>query len=307
MGRYLIPLGFALSLLPQVSSAVALLMGVVIAVVFDNPWIHLTKKYTRPLLSNSIIGLGAGMNLLVVAQVGAHGVLVTILGLSSTLLVGWLIGKAIGTRRDTSILVNVGTAICGGSAIAAVSSAIHAKDEDTSVSLGIVFILNAIALFIFPPMGHHFGMSEDQFGLWSALAIHDTSSVVGASMQFGAHALEVGTTTKLVRALWIIPVTLLIGRLYKSPENTGKRPQFPMFIFGFLAMSAAMTWIPQIHEAGHWIEWVAKRTLVATLFLIGAGLSRATLKKVGMKPLTHGVILWAIVATANAFAILYFA
>ncbi len=300
----LIPLGFLISLLPQVSSAIALLMGAAITLVFGNPWLAETKKYTRPLLSASIVGLGAGMNLLVVAKVGINGIGYTLVGLSATLLVGWLLGKLLKTSRDLSLLINVGTAICGGSAIAAVSSTIRARSVDTTIALSIVFLLNAVALLIFPSIGHYFSLTQEQFGLWSALAIHDTSSVVGATLQYGEKALEVGTTVKLVRALWIIPVTLMIGRFFRSSENKGSSPKFPLFILGFLAVSALVTWIPELTDAAKWIEFLSKRVLVATLFLIGAGLTRAALKEVGPKPLAQGILLWLIVATVNLILII---
>jgi uncharacterized integral membrane protein (TIGR00698 family) len=306
-GHFILPLGLIFAISPWASSATALLLGVFIVLLFGNPYIARTRKLTRPLLSNSIIGLGAGVNLMVVAKAGLDGILFTAVALSATLLVGWLLGRLLKTDPETSLLINVGTAICGGSAIAAVSSAIRAQDHDTSVSLAVVFVLNACALIIFPPLGHHFLLTEGQFGLWSALAIHDTSSVVGATMQYGNHALEVGTTVKLVRALWIIPVTLIIAKIY-AKKNSGKdgRPtQYPWFILGFLLMSALVTWVPQLGSAGHFIELIAKRALIVTLFLIGAGLTRATLQKVGFRPLVQGVVLWFIVASCNLIVVMH--
>ena len=305
-GLVMLPLGLLFTLTPWASSATALLLGIILALVFGNPYIARTRKLTRPLLSNSIIGLGAGVNLMVVAKAGMEGILFTVVALSATLFVGWLLGRMLKTDSETSLLINVGTAICGGSAIAAVSSAIRAQDHDTSVSLAVVFVLNACALLIFPPLGHHFHLTEGQFGLWSALAIHDTSSVVGATMQYGNHALEVGTTVKLVRALWIIPVTLIIAKLYanKKKGDDSRPTQYPWFILGFLLMSALVTWVPQLSEAGHFVEWLAKRALIVTLFLIGAGLTRATLQKVGFRPLLQGVILWFIVASCNLFVVM---
>ncbi len=299
----LIPVGFLVSLLPQVSSAIALLMGAIITLFFGNPWLTQTKKYTRPLLSASIIGLGAGMNLMVIAKVGINGIGYTLVGLSATLLLGWWLGKLLKTSRELSLLINVGTAICGGSAIAAVSSAIRARSVDTTIALSIVFLLNAVALLIFPSIGHFFSLTQDQFGLWSALAIHDTSSVVGATLQYGERALEIGTTVKLVRALWIIPVTLMVGRFFRSTEKSSGKPKFPLFILGFLAMSAVASW-SEFPPWAQWIEFLSRRTLVATLFLIGAGLTRAALKEVGPKPLAQGILLWLIVATVNLILVI---
>lgn len=301
-GSLLTPACFLISLHPAISSGIALLMGVVLALVVGNPYLAKTRKLTKPMLAYSIVGLGAGINLLLVLKAGLDGIAFTLVSLSLTLFVGLWIGRLFKTSREMSALINVGTAICGGSAIAAVSSVIRAKDESTSVSLGVVFILNAIALFIFPPLGHLFGLSENQFGIWGALAIHDTSSVVGATMQYGSHALEIGTTVKLVRALWIIPVSLLFARFFvheTEPQTPQAKPVFPWFIFGFVAMSALVTYFTDLQPLGHQVEWLARRTLVATLFLIGSGLTLATLKKVGMKTLLHGVTLWLIVGSAS--------
>lgn len=301
-GRLVVPLGFLISLYPGASSAFALLLGVAIALAFGNPYITQTRKLAKPMLAWSIMGLGAGVNLLVVLKTGFDGIAFTMVSLSLTLLIGTMFGRWLKIDRETSALINVGTAICGGSAIAAVSSSIRAKDESTTVALGVVFILNAVGLIIFPPLGHFFNLTEQQFGLWGALAIHDTSSVIGATLQYGAHALEVGTTVKLVRALWIIPIAILFAKFFhKEDVDTEKKvpAQYPWFIGGFVLMSAIVTWLPQLQTIGHQVEWVAKRALVATLFLIGSGLTLATLKKVGMKALVQGVALWIIVASVS--------
>lgn len=305
-GRILIPLGFLISLYPMITSAMALLLGVLIALIFGNPHITRTRKLTRPMLAWSIVGLGAGVNLMVILKAGLDGIVFTLISLSLTLSVGTFIGRWLKINRETSALLNVGTAICGGSAIAAVSAAIRAKDESISVALGIVFILNAIGLLIFPSLGHWFQLSESQFGLWGALAIHDTSSVVGATMQYGPHALEVGTTVKLVRALWIIPISILFAKFFhkETLDSEKKIPtQYPWFIGGFVLMSALVTWVEFLQPSGHQVEWLAKRALVATLFLIGSGLTLTTLKKVGIKALIHGVVLWFLVASVSLFFI----
>ncbi len=260
------------------------------------------------MLAWSIVGLGAGVNLMTVAKAGANGFVFTIVSLAVTLLLGFFIGRAFKTSREMSALINVGTAICGGSAIAAVSSAIRAKDESISVSLGVVFVLNAVALFVFPDLGHWFGLSQEQFGLWAALAIHDTSSVVGATLQYGEKALEIGTVVKLVRALWIVPVSFLFVWFFRtevSRAQSSQPRQYPWFIGGFVLMSAIFTFNEGLQDSGHQLEWLARRTLVATLFLIGSGLTLATLKKVGLKTFLHGICLWVLVAAASLLAVIF--
>jgi uncharacterized integral membrane protein (TIGR00698 family) len=201
--------------------------------------------------------------------------------------------------------VNVGTAICGGSAIAAVSAAVRAKEHETSVALGVVFTLNAIALALFPYLGHMLSLDQHQFGLWSAMAIHDTSSVVGATLQYGAQALEVGTTVKLARALWIVPVTIGIAFAHKSESGEQKtKRQYPWFILGFVATSALVTFNPALHDLGQIVESCGRHIFVATLFLIGLSISMKTLKQVGVRPFILGITLWAIVAIANLLLVL---
>lgn len=306
VAKIVIPLAAVLCLTPYVSSALALILGIFLAVVMGNPYIAKTRKLTSTLLSLSVMGLGAGMDLGVVGRVGLQGIGYTVVGISSTLILGYLLGKLLKTERDTSVLISVGTAICGGSAIAAIAPTIKAKHHEISVALGTVFLLNALALFIFPPIGHALGLTETQFGLWSALAIHDTSSVVGASLQYGAHALEVGTTVKLARALWIVPVTFLFGYIYaKGAAKTAgdAKPKRPWFILGFLIAAAVVTYIPELRPAGHVVNEIAKRALVVTLFLIGTNLTKETLAQVGIKPLIQGVMLWVTIASATLGAI----
>ncbi|HZR25729.1 MAG TPA: putative sulfate exporter family transporter [Vicinamibacterales bacterium] len=303
----LLPLAAVACLAPQVNSAEALLLGVVLALVGGNPWLSRTKAMTSTLLAVSVVGLGAGMNLVQVGSVGATGIGYTVVSIGFTLLVGSLLGRLVRTHPDTSLLITVGTAICGGSAIAAVAPAIRARDEDVSVSLGTVFVLNAVALLLFPFVGHQLGLTETQFGMWSALAIHDTSSVVGATLQYGRTALQVGTTIKLARALWIVPVTLAMASLYaqRAEGSADGRPpaRRPWFILGFIVMSATMTWLPALQPAGHVIDAAAKRLLVVTLFLIGANMTRSTIRRVGVRPFAQGVLLWLLVASATLGAI----
>ncbi len=273
--------------------------------LFGNPLQDLTKKWTAPLLQISVVGLGAGMNLITVGQVGLQGIGFTITGIALTMVLGIFLGRLFKTEASTSILVTSGTAICGGSAIAAVSSAIRAGAAETSVALAVVFLLNAVALFVFPWAGHLIGLDERQFGLWSALAIHDTSSVVGAGLLYGPHALEVATTVKLARALWIVPLTFLISTVWNRGNlGTKVSAKKPWFILGFVLIAALVTWIPELQQAGGWVATAAKRSLVLTLFLIGSGLTQSTLKRVGKKPFLQGILLWILVATASLEAIL---
>ena len=292
--------GILFSISPWGSSAVALGLGVVIAVTVGNPHSDITKRLSHRLLSYSVIGLGAGMNLVTVGQAGLSGLGYTVISISVTLLLGLFFGKLVGSERETSILISVGTAICGGSAIAAIGPVIRAKSQSMTVALGTVFILNAVALVLFPAVGHYFSLSQYQFGIWSALAIHDTSSVVGASLQYGPEALQIGTTVKLARALWIVPLTIGFGFLQKKAQSgESGRAKRPWFILGFVIMAAIVTWIPELQTTGHWVELVARRGLVLTLFFIGANLSRETIRQVGVRPFVQGFSLWIAVLVAT--------
>lgn len=307
LASILYPIAAILCLTPFVSSAVALLIGVILALAFGNPYMALTQKWTHTFLGLSVIGLGAGMNLGVVGKVGFQGIGYTVIGIASALAIGAMIGKWLRTASDTSLLITVGTAICGGSAIAAVAPVIRAKHHEVSVALGIVFILNGLALFIFPAIGHYFSLTESQFGLWSALSIHDTSSVVGATLQYGPHALEVGTTVKLARALWIVPIAFSIGMIRARNANAqvvASKGKKPWFILGFLLAAAIVTFFPSLQAAGHKVELFAKHVLVLTLFLIGTNLTRETIRSVGFKPFIQGVLLWIIMACTSLAAII---
>ena len=304
--RLAFPLIAAITLLPFVSPGIALMAGIAFALTIGNPFPLATARTITPLLQVSVVGLGAGMNLVEVGRAGMHGFFYTVIGISLTMAMGLLLGAFLKTGRDTSLLVTVGTAICGGSAIAAVAPAIRAKSHEVSVALATVFFLNAVALLIFPSIGHHLGLSQAQFGVWSALAIHDTSSVVGAAMQYGARALEIATTIKLTRALWIVPVTLAIGIMWNrgaAGKGEGKAKR-PWFILGFIAMAALVTWIPSLKPTGHAVFVVAQRSLVITLFLIGSGLSRQALSVVGKRPLIQGFVLWVVMGSVTLGAIL---
>ncbi len=286
---------------PYISSPVALLLGAGIALAFGNPYARQTGKFSKVLLALAVAGLGAGMDLTIVAKVGMQGIGATFISIALTLELGYLLARLLKTEKESSILIAVGTAICGGSAIAAVAPAINAKDNSISVALGTVFMLNALALLVFPWAGQLLGLSQHQFGLWSALAIHDTSSVVGATLQYGAEALQTGTTVKLARALWIFPVALAFSYFY-SGKGRGK---FPWFIIGFIVLSALFSSFPALHDTGEAIAACAKRLMVVTLFLIGTNMTRETLAAAGPRALLLGVSLWVIVAGGTLAAVMF--
>ena len=285
------------------SPAVALLVGIAWALVFGNPWSGTTRTLARHSLAASVVGLGAGMNLAVVAQVGLHGVGYTLVSIGVALTLGTVLGRRLGVSSNVSLLVTVGTAICGGSAIAAVAPVVQAKEEDVSMALVTIFLLNGVALFVFPVVGHALSMQEDAFGLWCALAIHDTSSVVGAAAQYGARALEVATAAKLARALWIEPVTFAISLSRAKKGEQSSAPHRPWFIAGFIAVAALVTFVPALKEAGHVVASGSHRLLSLTLFLIGLGMSRNALRSLGVRPLVQAFALWLALATLTLLAI----
>jgi len=295
--------GIILCLTPWVSPPVALALGLVFAFVFPHPCKKESSAVINVLLQFSVIGLGFGLNFTEVVNAGKTGILFTVVSIFATLAAGILIGRWLAVDRKTSFLVSVGTAICGGSAIAAVAPVIDADDNEIAVALGTVFILNAVALFIFPPLGHFFGLTMHQFGLWAAIAIHDTSSVVGAAARYGDEALKIATTVKLTRALWIIPVAL--GTALTMRHKTAKIT-FPYFILGFIAASAVVSLLPDLKPWYAWIVHISKIGLTVTLFLIGTGLSRETLRTVGVKPVLQGVILWTLISVFSLAAVKYF-
>lgn len=287
-----------------VSPAIALLLGLIIAQFTGHPFISLNHKATNLLLQFSVVGLGFGMNVHSALQAGREGVVFTVFSIVSTLLMGYFMGKWLKIDKKTSHLISSGTAICGGSAIAAIAPIINANEKQISVALGCIFILNSIALFVFPMIGHHFNLSQTQFGLWCAIAIHDTSSVVGAAAKYGTKALEVATTVKLARALWIIPVAFLSTFLFK---NNSKRIKIPYFILLFVLAMVVNTYFAEVSVLSPYITKVAKFGLTLTLFLIGAGLSRQVLLAVGVRPLLQGVILWILISSVSLYAVLHFA
>ena len=278
----------------------ALLAGLVFALAWRrDPPAKPLKKLTNLSLQLGVVALGAGMHLDVVLRTGLDGALITATSLTIAIVLGLSLGKLLKIPGDTPLLISVGTAICGGSAIAAVSSVVKPKAHEMSVALAVVFILNAIGLILFPVLGHAMGLSQPVFGRWAALAIHDTSSVVGAGLQYGAVALAIATTTKLARALWIVPVTLATA-VMRQREGL-RNVKWPWFILGFVAIAALVTWVPALRPYAPPVTLVGRRSLVVALFLIGLSMSKANLAKVGPRPLVMAVILWIVIATASLF------
>ena len=291
-----------------VTPPVALFLGLAFALLCGQAHPKFNKKLSKYLLQYSVVGLGFGMNIEAALASGKEGMKFTILSVVGTMLIGWFIGrKLLKVDRDTSYLISSGTAICGGSAIAAVGPVLKANDSEMSVALGTIFILNALALFIFPIIGHALDMSQYEFGTWAAIAIHDTSSVVGAGQAYGEEALHVATTIKLTRALWIIPLAFATSFIFKSK---GQKVSIPWFIFFFVLAMVVNTYLLGTTEAGlqigNAINGFARKTLTITLFFIGASLSRDVLKAVGLKPLVQGVALWIIISCSTLAYIYWF-
>lgn len=288
--------------LPVVNAPVALLAGLIFAFACGNPYPKFNKKCSKYLLQVAVVCLGFGMNLQESLRSGADGMMFTVVSVVSVMALGVLLGYTLRINRKTSYLISSGTAICGGSAIAAVGPVLRASEDEMAVSLGVVFILNAVALFIFPPLGHMLDMSQQQFGTWAAIAIHDTSSVVGAGEVYGPEALQIATLIKLTRALWIIPLALATMFIFR--DGTGKI-SIPWFIFLFILAMVANTYLPLPAWLTAALTWVAKRGMVVTLFLIGASLSPATVRQVGVKPLLLAVALWILIGVSSLFVVLH--
>ena len=286
---------------PFVDPPLALLIVFIIAQTIGHPFIQFNQKATSWLLKISVIGLGFGMNIHNAIEAGKSGLLFTFFSITLTLLFGWLIGKWMKVDGKTSFLISSGTAICGGSAIAAVSPIVNADAKQMSVALGTVFILNSVALLIFPSIGHWLNLSQQQFGLWCAIAIHDTSSVVGASAKYGHEALQIATTIKLERALWIIPLSI-ITVLFSKGET--KKISIPYFIGFYILTMCIGTYFPEYTTQYSLLVLLAKKGLTVTLFLIGAGLSIDAIKSVGVKPLLQGVALWVLISVVSVAVIL---
>ncbi|WP_300661818.1 putative sulfate exporter family transporter [Fluviicola sp.] len=287
-------------LTPLISPPLALLSGLIIANLSGHPFLHLNHKITQVLLQASVVGLGFSMNVNSALAAGKNGFSVTILSIFSTLILGTLLGKWFKTDKKTSHLIASGTAICGGSAIAAISPVIKAGEKQISTALGIIFILNSIALFVFPVIGHWFGLTQEQFGMWCAISIHDTSSVVGAANKYGPEALQIATTIKLARALWIIPLAVISAALFRNKSGGIK---MPYFIGLFILAIILNTYIPQMAVVAPYIVSISKTGLTLTLFLIGAGLNYNMLRSVGIKPFLQGIILWIFISLATLYVI----
>ena len=309
-----------LCLTPLVTPPLALLLGLGIALLVGHPFLHLNHKATHILLQVSVVGLGFGMNAASALKAGKDGFLFTVVSIIGTLTAGLLLGRWMKVDKKTSLLISGGTAICGGSAIAALSPVIKAEERQVSVALGVVFILNSVALFLFPVVGHLLGMSQLQFGLWSAIAIHDTSSVVGAAGHYSPEALQIATTVKLARALWIIPVSLLAAFAFRPRVRKNvaaeapaghdaegadgrARVKIPYFIGLFIVAILLNTWLP-IQGLSKMIVGASHAGLTLTLFLIGSGLSRQVLRQTGVRPMLQGVLVWMLIASGTLWAIL---
>ena len=291
--------GLLFCLTPWASPPMALLAGLAFGAVASHPYPGESRQVSKYLLQAAVVGLGFGMNLQQVLRAGKSGFIYTAVGIMFALIVGTLLGLLVAVRPRPSFLISTGTAICGGSAIAAVGPVVGANEDEMSVSLGTIFLLNSLALLTFPAIGTWLKLSQTQFGLWAALAIHDTSSVVGASAKYGAVALAVGTTVKLARALWIAPVTL--GTALVKGSKT--RIQWPWFILFFCLAAVANTYLFPGARLYHLLSGLGKLMLIFTLFLIGATLSPAALRRVGPRPLLQGVLLWIVVAVTSLLAI----
>jgi len=288
-----------LCLFPGIGTATALVMGMGFSLILGNPWPVRSARASTIILQLSVVGLGFGLGLGEVIRTGRASVVYSVVGIACTLALGYLLGRLFGTDARTSALISFGTAICGGSAIAAMAPVLKARNDETAVALATVFTLNSAALVLFPLLGHLLGLEQGLFGTWAGLAIHDTSSVVGAASQYGTHALRVATTVKLTRAVWIAPVVLVTALILKSD----RKAKLPLFIVGFILAAALGTLLPQYGRLWSGLAAVAKQCLVLTLFLVGAGLSREVLRSVGVRPLLQGVTLWLLVSALTLTAL----
>lgn len=285
----------------MISAPLALLCGLAFAFIFPNPYPKFNKKTSKYLLQVAVVCLGFNMNLQESLKSGSEGMLFTVVSVVGVMALGVLVGYWLHINRKTAYLISSGTAICGGSAIAAVGPVLKANENEMAVSLGVIFILNSLGLFIFPPLGHIFEMTQQQFGTWAAIAIHDTSSVVGAGEAYGEEALQIATLIKLTRALWIIP--LAIATMFIFRDKTAKI-SIPWFIFIFVLAMVVNTYVTLPAWFVSSMVWIAKRGMVVTLFLIGASLSIASIRSVGVKPLLQAVLLWVVISVSSLFVVL---
>lgn len=297
MTRFLFVTLIAVSIF--VSPAIALFMGIAFALFFEVPFPQFSKKMSKYLLQASVVGLGFGMNLQDSLQSSKDGMLMTIVSVTGVMAGGYLLGRIMRIDRKLTHLISAGTAICGGSAIAAISPVVKANQSQTSMSLAVVFTLNALALFIFPAIGHVLDMSQQQFGLWAAIAIHDTSSVVGAGAAYGPEALMVATTVKLTRALWIIPLAIVSTFFFRDRNGTKQRISIPWFILLFVVAMIINTYIEIPRIILQSISEISHRALSVTLLMIGTGLSLHAIREVGARPVILGITLWIVISIAS--------
>lgn len=297
----LFPISYVSNSAEPISPAFALFLGLIFAFIFENPFPKFNKKCSKYLLQASVVGYGFSMNLQESLKSGAEGMTFTVVSVVGVMILGLMLGYWFHLDRKTAYLISSGTAICGGSAIAAVGPVVRANENEMAVSLGVVFILNAIALFIFPPLGHLADMTQTQFGTWAAIAIHDTSSVVGAGDAYGPEALKVATLIKLTRALWIIPLALVTMVIFR--DKTAKI-SIPWFIFLFILAMIVNTYAGLPVAFGSTMAFWAKKGMVVTLFLIGASLSLKSIRAVGAKPLILAVLLWLAIGISSFFVVI---
>lgn len=290
----------ALCFFPFTSPPIALFLGILFVNIFGT--VYNSDRLVKIILQVSIVGLGFGINLKQAVEAGSQGFLFTVVSIILIIVLGLILGYFFKIDKIITLLISIGTAICGGSAIAAIAPILKSNGKQTSISLGIIFTLNAIALFIFPEIGHWFNLSQNQFGIWSAIAIHDTSSVVGAASKYGQEALQTATTVKLARALWIIPISFLLSA---TTKNKGKI-KLPYFIGFFVLAILINTYLPSIKEVTNYVVDFSKSSLKVALFLIGTGLSFQNLKNIGIKPLLLGIILWIVISIIGLITVLEF-
>ncbi|REH54762.1 putative integral membrane protein (TIGR00698 family) [Tenacibaculum gallaicum] len=292
-----------IALTGYISSSFALISGFIITYIFSNPFPEKTKKATQILLKISVIGLGFGMSLTETIQTSKEGLTLTTLSIILTVILGLFFSKLFTIDKKIGFLITSGTSICGGSAIAAISPVIKASHKTISIAIGVVFFLNAIALFIFPPLGHILGLTQKQFGIWCAIAIHDTSSVVGAALEYGDEALQIATTVKLARTLWVIPLSFFAMFLFKSDD---RKIKIPYFIIGFIIAMLLNSYqiVPESFSMD--IVELSKRLLVATLFLVGMNLTIKDLKESGIKPIIFASLLWTFISVFSLLFIIIF-
>jgi uncharacterized integral membrane protein (TIGR00698 family) len=290
---YIIPV---CCLFPFFSAPLALFLGIVLAFLYKGEEVVKTKTLTKYLLQASVVCMGFQMSMHEVIQTGKTGFTITVVSVVVTVLLGIVVGKFLKIEKNTTMLISSGTAICGGSAIAAVAPVLDAKGNQISFSLAVIFVLNAVALFIFPVIGHWLNMDQTHFGYWAAIAIHDTSSVVGACSAYGEEALKVGTTVKLVRTLWIIPLALCIAFFNK---NKASKINIPWFILFFVIAILVGNYVPGMEETNNHLTWLGKKGMMVSLFFIGTSIKIEEVKKTGPKAFLLGIILWIAIGVLS--------